>query len=163
MIFHRGYYDYPLDGLAEYNGQDVYFTIANYPTVLQPPYPQEVIDALESVVVDDDLDIDLTEYWIYYDERLIVEHKLSYYLYKVPIHIIKEYKHEFMVWSDHIGWHCWHDEHYRPMIVVHPDPSFNKDIFYQSRKEKYVNMDIKDFELIGQFGYDQFQNFSRPF
>ena len=61
MIFHKGYYDYPFDGLAEYNGQEVYFTIANEPKRLNPPYPQEVLDALIDVM-DDDLDIDLKEY-----------------------------------------------------------------------------------------------------
>lgn len=160
MIFHSGYWDYPFDGLAEYNGQEVYYQIADEPARLQPPYPQEVMDALQGVEMNDDLDMDLKEYWIYYDEGLRVERKLSYYVYKVPSEILETYKHEFMTWSDHIGWHCWHDDRHRPMNTIHPDPGFNQERFYRERQR--IKMDINDFELIGKFQYDLFQNFSTP-
>jgi len=163
MLFYRNFYDYPLFGLAEYNGEKVYFVEAMYPMtchINDEELPAKVKTAVNELLNDDftnhddDDGYDLGDYSIYYmgENDIHIERKLQYHLYRLPGDIGEQYFQEMIEME---AWHQWlHPDFYRPYTEI-KTPMWKK-------KEDYVHINLKECELIGTFPYDKFKYFTRP-
>lgn len=165
MLFHIGYYDYPLCGLAEYNGEKVYFNENLYP--MRYKFSDDRLPAKVKTVVnellnddftnhDDDDGLDLGDYSIYYMGKndIHIERKLQYNIYQLPEDVGEKY---FQQMIEMEAWHQWHPpEYYRSYTEKSPE------YFTKWENKDYVKINLNECKLIGSFPYDKFKYFDRP-
>lgn len=160
MLFHCGSYDgVPLNGLAVYNDEEVYFNESNIPRYLsKDEYTPAILTKINEIKTSDnpdDVDDKVGFYHVCYmdDNDISVERIISYDIYRLPVNLLEEYKLYFIEFSENVGYHCWNDpQYYKPYI--HKD---NSD-YYKNRKTKPL-IDIHALEYLGTFRCDEFQYF----
>ena len=161
LLFHLGFHDYPLNGLAEYNGQEVYFCVFNEDfTIKESEYPQEIIDIIARNNFVDDLDdegcMTVGDYTINkYEEEIEVNKKLSYKIYKIPVDTLTKLKTEHNRFCEMVGY--WHDPQHHKSFVAKED--WKK---YYEQPSDFPKFNESELEYLGTFNYDEFQYFSRP-
>jgi hypothetical protein len=150
MLWHGNFWDYPRDGLAEYNDEKVYFTIRDEPGEVRPNnYPQEVLDLITALPDE----CSVGNYEITAD--FTVRSKLSYDIYRLPPDTLLEFETNNENFSQAVGYHNWHDPTmYKPFIA--------KDGWRDYRRKPIPNFDIANFIHLGTFTYDKFQYFEQP-
>lgn len=121
MLFHCGFYDVPLNGLAVYNGEEVYFSehisdLSGW--VNEEDYNAEIKTAIDKLKMSGDDEIKTKNYCIYMmDDEIEVQCKLFYDLYRLPKDILSDYKSYMIEFSEAVGYNCWHDpQFYKPYV-----------------------------------------------
>lgn len=167
MLWHGSFWDQPLNGLAEYNGEKVFFVVDSGEMVDQDSYPTEVKVAIaRHKISKDKKDLEVEDYDIYYDEseevedgRYSVLEDTFYKIYRIPSNILKEYEDRNTEFCEMVGYHCWHDpSKYKPFVIT---KTFSE--YYAKKEGPIEGFDIKNFECLGRFKYSKFQWYSRPF
>lgn len=164
MLWHGAFWDQPLNGMAEYNGEKVYFAIDSGDTIDQDSYPPEVKDAIaKHKISKDEKDLEVEDYDIYYDEseedkRYSVLEDTFYKIYRMPVDVLKEYEDRNTEFCKMVGYHCWHDPSKYKKFV--PTEKFTE--YYCEKKGKPIEgFDIENFVCLGRFKYNKFQWYSR--
>lgn len=161
MLFHCGYYDgVPLNGLAVYNDEEVYFSENNTPRYLSveeyTPAILTKINEFKTSENPDDVDGQVGFYHVIYmdDNDISVERTISYDIYRLPKELLEEYKARFIEFSENVGYHCWHDpQYYKP--YVHIDTAHD---YYKNKKPTPL-INVNELEYLGTFRCDEFQYF----
>ena len=168
MLWHGKYYDIPLDGLAEYDGEKVYFECIdeggyNYTVngVISADCPDALVNIINSQVDE--------EYEFYYNDYSVccyIDHNNNfptyeiykhpnYNIYRMNTKVCEEYIDYIMEFSEKVGYHSWHDDKHKPFNGTNG----NWKEYYKNPKQ-YV-IDLNDCELLGTFTSQHFKNFYR--
>lgn len=164
MLWHGSFWDHPLNGMAEYNGERVYFTIDSWETIDQESYPPEIIAAIaKHKISKDEKELEVEDYYIDYDDSEEEEDKYSvhehtfYKIYRMPANVLKAYEAGNMEFCEMVGYHCWHDpSKYKGFVATE---NFTK--YYAKKKTPIEGFDVRNFECLGRFRYDKFLWYSR--
>lgn len=172
MLWHMDFWDYPRDGLAEINGEKVYFKVENEPDPINVyELPKEYQDQLHQVTYDyltklsqylpddfNDEDIgEYKEYTVYRYDKFVFKKKLSYKIYRMPSHILEQYEAVQKDFNENVGYHNHHD----PLTFKQYVSCVNED-YWKKKKEPIEGFDVKNFECLGSFYWDEFEYFQRP-
>lgn len=174
MLYHTGFWDYPQDGIAELNGERVYFTVENAPDVvnkydldekaideitkLECQYREKLYSFLPKDFDPEEIGI-YKGYEIFSYDRFVVRKRLSYKVYRLPSNILEEYEVQTKEFNEYVGYHTWHDPAmYKPYTFTG-----RCDEFYHKKKKGIEGFNVDNFEYLGSFYDTDFQYFSRPF
>lgn len=149
MLWHHDFRKYPISGLAEYQGEKVYFTIKNEPVKIVT-YSHDVCNTLDKLKLSyniDDYEVELAV--------ISVRNKLSYDIYRLSPHILKQFEKLHNDFDKAVGYHTWHDP-----AVYKPFMDTNVPLGYSFSHIEDFN--ISNFTYLGTFTYDKFQYFKCP-
>ena len=168
------FWDYPLDGLAEYGGEKVYFKVENSPEnqINEYELSKEYRDQLNQIIYDyftklshylpddfDDEDIgEYKEYTVSRYDKFIFKKKLSYKIYRMPLHILEQYEARQKEFNENVGYHNHHDP-----LTFKPYIGCTNDDYWKQKREPIEGFDVKNFEELGSFYWNEFEYFSSPF
>lgn len=115
MLWHESYDYYdrrPINGLAEYNGDKVYFTLKDEEILVDEiDYPIEVNNFINTYDPNED-NVDTENYYVYciddVNMKFEVYRKTSYSIYKMPELILKYYEEYMNELNDTCGYFNWH-------------------------------------------------------
>jgi hypothetical protein len=173
MLWHIGFWDFPHDGLAEYNGEKVYFKIENHPDPIDEyglgeEYTKEFLkieyDYWEKLYkfLPEDFDTDdigeYKEYTVSRYDTFVIRKKLSYKIYRMPLHILQQYEDQNKKFNEAAGYQNWHDPNMYKLRIDAVD-----EAYWRKEKEPIEGFDVNNFEYLGSFYWDEFENFYRPF
>lgn len=182
MLWHSGFWDHPLSGLGEYQGEKVWFYIDNNEDVLKE---EDYTDEIRSIInnykfneEDDDRIGSTDDYEIYYFEGydykgidgkylhvpayFSVRHKLTYKIYRLPTDVLNKIIEHEKLWSEYGIHNMWHDPaKFQP---------FNGQIakltdYYENNKTNPLRVnkdDLVNYECLGIIKYDEIEWFHRP-
>lgn len=162
MVFHCEFYDGPLDGLAIYNDEEVYF--CEHPAerfVSKKDYTPAIKTKINEMICADnpyDIDNEVGDYIIEcnYHSEFMVERQQMYDIYRLPTQLLLDYKTYFMEFSEAVGYHCWHDpQFYRPYVTYDTSAWYNNNNITPQ-------INIQVLEHLGTFRWDKFKYFTRP-
>ncbi len=161
MLFSAAFHDYPLNGLAIYNNEEVYFTPKSERLLKEEEYTAEIKTIINQLKYENEAYryVTLKDYEIDYDgeaDEIFVQRKLFYDLYRLPKDLHEKFKNQHIQFSEAVGYHCWHDpKFYKPYVEKD-----NSD-YYKNNKPFNINH-LDKYEHLGTFRYDEFEYFSRP-
>jgi hypothetical protein len=158
ILFHGGFYGHPLNGLAIYNGEEVYFNEhSSCGYIAEKDYTAEIKTAINCLKINDEDDLELEKYYIYrFNNNFVVERKLLYDIYRLPEYILLAYKSHMIEFSEAVGYHCWHDPQFHKPYLSKDNSEYYKNV------EKCIDINIKELEHLGTFKYNEFQYYNRP-
>jgi len=185
MLWHHAYWDNPLSGLGEYNGQKVWFQVEQDEILEEDKYTPEIKEMIKNHQFneeDDDCIGSTDDYEVFYypeytysenyETKTIpayfsVRHKLSYKMYRLPDNVLERVQKDFDEMCDLIGYGCWHDpDKFKP---CYPIATRMKEYtaYYEKQKTNpswiKINRDeLEKYECIGTVKYDEIQWFQKP-
>lgn len=163
MLFYSGYHDHPLDGLALFNGKEVYFVINPLPQYLkEEEYTPDIKTIINQLKHENEeyRYIQLKDYDIDYDlGEVFVQRKIKYDLYQLPKELHEKFKNQHVEFSEAVGYHCWHHPmYYKPYVAK------DNTEYYNKKKELLnINQHLDEYEYLGTFQYNEFEYYDRPF
>jgi len=180
MLWHSGFYDIPLDGLAEFNSEKVYF-INIKGTLITSIENVETLDDIIKNIQNEDFDDEK------YKNKLLTELKtlehlehtqtknfeISYtkprkcaYLYertkykifRLPKDVLEQYEKRHQEFRDCIGYHSEHD----PSMFQKWNLSKSDPTYWTKKREQIPGWDLKNFTYLGTFYAEDFKWFHVP-
>ena len=154
MLFHTGYHDGPLDGLAEYDGKEVYFKRREEWLLIEPDaYPADIRDR---IVCAEDFE---TKYHYYDADDDYVYQKPTYDIFYMDDVSLTTYKERNRTFNEWVGYQNWHDPGvYRASPIEQRRPDW-MDYYKENPHDYGWNPTL---EYIDTFVAEDFQYFRRP-
>lgn len=174
FLYHLGFYDHPLSGVCEYQGEKLYLElILDYRIFLDPeddykfpenyPPPKDLQYLPDLVTLDPDNDITIGRYHFSKDEddnSIEVYSDLVYATYRLPKYIMNHIEKEHKVFQEMVGYHTDRGDIYKPFGSTpnqfneyyktrRPSPPYTKEEFDQA-KEKVAEFTAGDFIDFGR-------------
>ena len=161
MLWHGKYHDIPLDGLALYNRELVYFNCVDEGGWVDIKDCPKVLADMISSQVEKEYEFEWEDYcvWKYvfeWEDTLEINKKPCYNIYRMPLNLLMEYENYIMEFSEKVGYHCWSNDKYKPFNA---NNGTWRDYYKMCIP---ININVEDCELLGSFSSKDFKNYYRP-
>lgn len=174
ILWHSGYHDGPLDGLALYNGKKIYFceNTANH-IYTENPFseienfknyiPKQEFECIQQLVNSD------VEYFEFSTKNCDVEYdgttlsvifQRRYDLFDVPKEILLKYEEQHKLFQEYVGFNCDHDPKIYKPFTGHTEKSkqyYDLGLGTQFKISEYKN----SFKFIKNILYSEFQHWEK--
>lgn len=154
MLWHSGFYDHPLDGLALYKGVKVWFTVSD-DGEWKKIWNLDQLKALDGYYYD----IENTSDDIFKGEMFICKYTL-YKLYEIPDKCLIQHEDKHKLFQEFVGYHTDHDP-----LIYKPfnnwEMEFENNKFYNTEHPK-IDYNPLDHKYLGEFRSIDFINYYLP-
>ena len=181
MLWHSCFYDIPLDGLAEFNGEKVYFVNIRGTLITSIDNVSTLDDIIENIQNDQSFDDEkyknklLSELKTLEDLKnpktknfeivyitttrcALIYERAKYKIFRLPKDVLEQYEKNHQEFRDCVGYHSEHD----PSMFQKYDLSKSDSTYWTKKREPIPGWDFENFTCLGTFYAEDFKWFHRP-